>query len=110
MASRLSSAPHPVDQVPPIGKLTVLGIQHVLAFYAGAVVVPLVIASGLRLDNHTLVHLINADLLTCGIATIIQSAGIGRFIGVTLPLIQGVTFTAVSPLIALGAAAPPPGA
>ena len=110
MASRPSSAPHTVDQVPPFGKLTILGIQHVLAFYAGAVVVPLVIASGLGLDNHTLVHLINADLLTCGIATIIQSAGIGRFIGVKLPLIQGVTFTAVSPLIAIGAAATPPGA
>ena len=64
MASSPSSAPHPVDQVPPFGKLTILGIQHVLAFYAGAVVVPLVIASGLGLDNHTLVHLINADLLT----------------------------------------------
>ena len=38
MASRPSSAPHPVDQVPPFGKLTILGIQHVLAFYAGAVV------------------------------------------------------------------------
>ena len=110
MASSPSSAPHPVDQVPPFGKLTILGIQHVLAFYAGAVVVPLVIASGLGLDNHTLVHLINADLLTCGIATIIQSAGIGRFIGVKLPLIQGVTFTAVSPLIAIGAAATPQGA
>ena len=110
MASRPSSAPHPVDQVPPFGKLTILGIQHVLAFYAGAVVVPLVIASGLGLDNHTLVHLINAALLTCGIATIIQSAGIGRFIGVKLPLIQGVTFTAVSPLIAIGAAATPAGA
>ena len=110
MASSPSSAPHPVDQVPPFGKLTILGIQHVLAFYAGAVVVPLVIASGLGLDNHTLVHLINADLLTCGIATIIQSAGIGRFIGVKLPLIQGVTFTAVSPLIAIGAAATPTGA
>ena len=110
MASSPSSAPHPVDQVPPFGKLTILGIQHVLAFYAGAVVVPLVIASGLGLDNRTLVHLINADLLTCGIATIIQSAGIGRFIGVKLPLIQGVTFTAVSPLIAIGAAATPPGA
>ena len=110
MASSPSSAPHPVDQVPPFGKLTILGIQHVLAFYAGAVVVPLVIASGLGLDNHTLVHLINADLLTCGIATIIQSAGIGRFIGVKLPLIQGVTFTAVSPLIAIGAAATPAGA
>ena len=110
MASRPSSAPHPVDQVPPFGKLTILGIQHVLAFYAGAVVVPLFIARQLGLDEETLIHLINADLLTCGIATIIQSAGIGRFIGVKLPLIQGVTFTAVSPLIAIGAAATPAGA
>ena len=37
---------HPVDQVPPAGKLTVLSIQHVLAFYAGAVIVPLLIAGG----------------------------------------------------------------
>ena len=110
MASRPSSAPHPVDQVPPFGKLTILGIQHVLAFYAGAVVVPIVIAGQLGLDDVTKIHLINADLLTCGIATIIQSAGIGRFIGVKLPLIQGVTFTAVSPLIAIGAAATPAGA
>ena len=110
MASSPSSAPHPVDQVPPFGKLTILGIQHVLAFYAGAVVVPIFIASQLGLDDVTKIHLINADLLTCGIATIIQSAGIGRFIGVKLPLIQGVTFTAVSPLIAIGAAATPPGA
>ncbi|MFC2557699.1 MAG: solute carrier family 23 protein, partial [Pauljensenia sp.] len=75
-----------------------------------AVIVPWVIAQNLGLDTHTLIHLINADLFTCGIATIIQSAGIGRFIGVKLPLIQGVTFTAVSPLIAIGAAATPPGA
>lgn len=95
----------PVDAVPPIGRLTVLGVQHVLAFYAGAVVVPLVIASGLNLDTTTTVHLINADLFTCGIASIIQSAGLGKRIGVRLPLIQGVTFTAVSPLIAIGLAA-----
>lgn len=101
---------HPVDQVPSFGKLSVLGIQHVLAFYAGAVVVPLVIASGLGLDNETLIHLINADLFTCGIASIIQSAGLGPKIGVRLPLIQGVTFTAVSPLIAIGIAATPAGA
>lgn len=98
---------HPVDQVPSFGKLSVLGIQHVLAFYAGAVVVPLVIASGLGLDNETLIHLINADLFTCGIASIIQSAGLGPKIGVKLPLIRGVTFTAVSPLIAIGIAATP---
>ena len=110
MAPSPSSAPHPVDQVPSFGRLTVLGIQHVLAFYAGAVIVPWVIAQNLGLDTQTLIHLINADLFTCGIATIVQSAGIGRFIGVKLPLIQGVTVTAVSPLIAIGAAATPPGA
>ncbi|CAM2873263.1 solute carrier family 23 protein [Actinomyces slackii] len=99
------TAKDPVDAVPPVGRLTVLGIQHVLAFYAGAVVVPLVIATGLKLDSATTIHLINADLLTCGIATIIQSVGLGKRIGVRLPLIQGVTFTAVSPLIAIGLAA-----
>lgn len=99
------TAPDPVDAVPPVGALAVLGIQHVLAFYAGAVIVPLVISQGLNLDAATTVHLINADLLTCGIATIIQSAGLGPRIGVRLPLIQGVTFTAVSPLIAIGLAA-----
>ena len=34
---------HPVDQVPPVGRLSVLSLQHVLAFYAGAVIVPLAI-------------------------------------------------------------------
>ena len=95
----------PVNAVPSFPKLTILGFQHVLAFYAGAVVVRLVIATGLGLDETTTVHLINADLFTCGIASIIQSAGLGPKIGVRLPLLQGVTFTAVSPLIAIGLAA-----
>ena len=94
----------PVDRVPPIPRLAVLGLQHVLAFYAGAVIVPLVIAAGLGLDSATTIHLINADLFTCGIASIIQSAGLGPKIGVRMPLLQGVTFTAVSPLIAIGLA------
>ena len=94
----------PVDAVPPVPKLAVLGVQHVLAFYAGAVIVPLVIAQGLGLSPEDTIHLINADLFTCGIASIIQSAGLGRHIGVRLPLLQGVTFTAVSPIIAIGLA------
>lgn len=97
-----SQPKHPVDIVPPAPKLAALGLQHVLAFYAGAVIVPLLIASSLNLDAETTIHLINADLLTCGIATIIQSAGIGKHIGVRLPIVQGVTTTAVSPIIAIG--------
>ncbi|MFP5348012.1 MAG: 2-oxo-4-hydroxy-4-carboxy-5-ureidoimidazoline decarboxylase [Actinomycetes bacterium] len=95
---------HPVDKVLPPGKLAVYGFQHVLAFYAGAVIVPILLAGAIGLDDRQLIHLINADLFTCGIASIIQSVGFWK-VGVRLPLLQGVTFTAVSPMIAIGLAA-----
>ncbi|MDT7667086.1 MAG: uric acid transporter, partial [Pseudonocardiales bacterium] len=95
---------HPVDEVLPVPKLAVYGFQHVLAFYAGAVIVPILLASAIGLSTEQLIHLINADLFTCGIASIIQAAGFWK-IGVRLPLLQGVTFTAVSPMIAIGLAA-----
>lgn len=95
---------HPVDEILPAPKLFVYGFQHVLAFYAGAVIVPILLASAIDLSTQELIHLINADLFTCGIASIIQSIGFWK-IGVRLPLLQGVTFTAVSPMIAIGLAA-----
>ncbi|MDO4929300.1 MAG: solute carrier family 23 protein [Corynebacterium sp.] len=103
MTSTTSSI-HAVDVVPPAPKLFTLGLQHVLAFYAGAVIVPLLIAASLNLDTATTIHLINADLLTCGVATLIQVVGVGPRVGVRLPIIQGVTTTAVAPIIAIGLA------
>src|SRR4051794_3441574 len=94
---------HPVDEVLPIPKLAVYGFQHVLAFYAGAVIVPILLASAIGLSERELIHLINADLFTCGIASIIQARGFWK-VGVRLPLLQGVTFTAISPMIAIGMA------
>src|SRR5215831_1125352 len=94
---------HPVDQVLPPTKLAVYGIQHVLAFYAGAVIVPILLASAIHLTEPQLIYLINADLFTCGIASIIQTVGFWK-VGVRLPLLQGVTFTAVSPMISIGLA------
>jgi len=96
-----AEARHPVDIVLPPGKLAVYGFQHVLAFYAGAVIVPILLASAIKLTPEQLAYLINADLFTCGIASIIQSVGFWR-IGVRLPLLQGVTFTAVTPMISIG--------
>ena len=40
---------HPVDAWLPPGKLSVLAIQHVLTMYAGAVTVPIIIASALHI-------------------------------------------------------------
>src|SRR5690349_14691753 len=104
VAERPALPKHPVDEVLPPAKLAVYGFQHVLAFYAGAVIVPILLANAIGLTTEQLIHLINADLFTCGIASIIQSWGFWK-IGVKLPLLQGVTFTAVSPMIAIGLAA-----
>ncbi|MFT3860646.1 solute carrier family 23 protein [Micropruina sp.] len=98
---------HPVDEVLPAPRLAAYGFQHVLAFYAGAVLVPILVSSALGLTSEQLIHLINADLFTCGIASILQAVGFGRGawrVGIKLPLLQGVTFTAVSPMIAIGMA------
>lgn len=96
----------PVDQVPPLGKLLPLGLQHVLAMYAGAVAVPLIVGFALvdanQLARADIPYLISADLLVAGIASILQSVGLWRF-GVRLPLMQGCTFAAVTPMIAIGA-------
>lgn len=100
-----TSEKHLVDQVPPLSRLIPLGLQHVLAMYAGAVAVPLVVGGALikagKLESGDLAYLISADLLVAGIATLIQSLGFWRF-GVRLPLMQGCTFAAVSPMIAIG--------
>src|SRR3954453_6145165 len=93
---------HPVDQVPPLARLAPLGLQHVLAMYAGAVAVPLgggsaLISAG-KLSAGDLPYLISADLLVAGIATLIQSLGFWRF-GVRLPLMQVFSNDAASPEI-----------
>ena len=69
---------HPVDEVLPIPKLATYGFQHVVAFYAGAVLVPIIIAGAINLPPEQLVKLITADLFTCGIASIIQAVGIWK--------------------------------
>ena len=94
---------HPVDEVLPIPKLATYGFQHVVAFYAGAVLVPIIIAGAVGLTDEELVKLITADLFTCGIASIIQAVGFWK-VGVRLPLLQGVTFAGVAPIIAIGLA------
>ena len=90
-----------VDSIPPLARLAPLGLQHVLAMYAGAVAVPLIVGGALGYSAGDLAFLISADLFVAGIATIIQSVGFWRF-GVRLPLMQGVTFAAVGPMIAIG--------
>ena len=92
----------PVDEVPPVGRLLVLGVQHVLVMYAGCVAVPLIVGSALGLDTRTIGLLVNADLVVAGIITLIQTLGVGKILGVQLPVVTGATFAAVTPMILIG--------
>ncbi|RSM90830.1 purine permease [Kibdelosporangium aridum] len=81
--------------------MAALGLQHVLAMYAGAVAVPLIVGSALGMSKADIGYLINADLLISGVSTLIQCLGFWRF-GVRLPLMQGCTFAAVTPMVFIG--------
>ena len=92
-----------VEEILPAGKLMMLGLQHVLVMYAGAVAVPLVIGDRLGLSKEVVTLLISSDLFCCGIVTLLQCIGIGKFAGIRLPVIMSVTFAAVTPMLAIGA-------
>ncbi|QCO57153.1 purine permease (plasmid) [Pseudorhodobacter turbinis] len=96
----------PVDEILPAPQLFTLGLQHVLVMYAGAIAVPLIIGRVLQLAPQDVAFLISADLFVCGIVTIIQSLGMTRYFGIQMPVMMGVTFASVGPMIAIGAANP----
>ena len=93
---------HPVDEILPLPKLAALGLQHVLVMYANAVAVPLILGGALHLPKDQIALLINADLFACGIATLIQTVGVGP-VGIRLPIIMGVTAVSISPMLAIAA-------
>jgi NCS2 family nucleobase:cation symporter-2 len=95
-----------VDEKLPNAKLATLGLQHVLVMYAGAVAVPLIIGRALKLSPQEVAFLISADLFCCGLVTLIQSLGATQWFGIRLPVMMGVTFAAVAPMLAMANANP----
>lgn len=97
----MTSTVHPVDEKLPTGKLAALGFQHVLVMYAGAVAVPLIVGRALKLSPEQVAMLISADLFCCGLVTLIQSLGATQWFGIKLPVMMGVTFASVAPMVAM---------
>src|SRR4030081_934265 len=99
----MSTEIHPVDQILPAPRLLALGLQHVLVMYAGAVAVPLIIGRALKLPPEDVAFLISADLFACGLATLVQCIGFPG-VGIRLPVMMGVTFASVGPMLSMAAA------
>ena len=96
----------PVDEKLPTSRLAALGLQHVLVMYAGAIAVPLIVGRALKLTPEQVALLISADLFCCGLVTLVQSLGLTRWFGIKLPVMMGVTFAAVGPMVAFANAMP----
>ncbi|WP_346677125.1 nucleobase:cation symporter-2 family protein [Ligilactobacillus aviarius] len=82
-------------------KAFILGIQHLLAMYSGAVAVPLLIGTALHFSSTQMTYLVSIDIFMCGLATFLQLAR-NRYFGIGLPVILGCAIQAVEPLKMIG--------
>ena len=70
---------------------------HVLGINPGAIM----IAGALGYSAHQLTYLISTDIFMCGVATFLQLQ-LNKHFGIGLPVVLGVAFQSVAPLIMIG--------
>lgn len=77
----------------------ILSVQHLLAMYAGAILVPIIVGTSLKFSPEEIAYLVTVDIFMCGVATFLQA---NKITGTGLPIVLGCTFTAVAPMILIG--------
>jgi len=87
-----------IDDIPPAKEVWALGFQHYLTMFGSTVAIPLIMAKPLGLDKspEQLGWLIATMFFISGITTLLQSTWGNR-----LPIIQGGSFSFLSPAIAI---------
>lgn len=80
-------------------KTFILSLQHLLAMYAGAILVPIIVGTSLKFTPEQIAYLVTVDVFMCGVATFLQA---NKVTGTGLPIVLGCTFTAVAPMILIG--------
>ena len=95
------SSINPVDEKLPLARAAPLGLQHMLAIFAGTITVPLIVAQSLELNAADTTLMIQATLFISGLGTLLQSMGIGP-VGARLPLVLGTSFAYIGIAIAIG--------
>lgn len=95
------------NYTPPLAKAIPLGIQHVLAMFVSNVTPAIIVAGAAGFgfgsnspDFPEMIYLIQMSMLFAGIATLIQTVGIGP-VGARLPIVQGTSFAFLPIMIPL---------
>ncbi|NLU65943.1 nucleobase:cation symporter-2 family protein [Streptomyces sp. HNM0574] len=100
------SGVHPVDEKLPAAKMIPAALQHIAAMYAGVVAPPLIIGQACGLDAQGMTLLIAASLFIAGMATLLQTLGIGRLAGNRLPFVNAASSAGIAPMLAIADQAP----
>lgn len=103
----VDTAVHPVDEKLPPARLVPAALQHIAAMYAGVVTPPLIIGQAVGLDTAGMTRLIAASLLIAGLATILQTIGIGAFAGNRLPFVNAASSAGIAPMLAIAETSAP---
>ena len=91
------------DSFPGFAAAIPLGIQHVLAMFVSNLTPAIIVAGAAGFgfgspDPSELVYMIQMSMLFAGIATLLQTVGLGP-IGARLPLVQGTSFAYISIMV-----------
>jgi NCS2 family nucleobase:cation symporter-2 len=81
-------------------KTSLFGIQHVLVMFTAMVGGPLIVGRLLNLPEETRIAMVSGTMIGCGIATMISALGLG-FIGPRLPIVMGVFYIFIGPIVAI---------
>ena len=91
------------DQSLPLNQAIPLGIQHVLAMFAGNITVPIIVAGVFGQSPEEKIFLIQMALFIAGVSTLIQTIGF-KDVGSRLPIIQGTSFAFIPIMLPFKAA------
>ncbi|WP_172385382.1 nucleobase:cation symporter-2 family protein [Streptomyces sp. MNP-20] len=92
---------HPVDEKLHVSRLVPAALQHIAAMYAGVVTPPLIIGQAVGLDAAAQTRLIAAGLLIAGLATLLQTLGVGNVVGNRLPFVNAASSAGIAPMLAI---------
>ncbi|ELY44512.1 uracil-xanthine permease family protein [Natronorubrum sulfidifaciens] len=85
-----------IDDRPPLGESTVLGIQHYLTMVGANIAVPLILASAMGMPGDVTARFIGTFFVVSGIATLAQTTFGNRY-----PIVQGAPFSMLAPALAI---------
>ena len=92
-----------LNDYPGPTRTALFGIQHVLVMFTAMVGGPLIVARLLNLPPETRIEMVTGTMIGCGLATMVSALGVG-FIGPRLPIVMGVFYIFIGPMVEIGRA------